>query len=255
MTSWSSVFGSVVDSTGKVVGGATDPDPEVVQATERQRNAIGAFVANGHPGCTGTLIAPRMVLSAAHCAFVGDGTSFVVGPDAAVPVATAKVLAVVRHPSSDFLLAYLDRDLPVDPLDIGEGPATNDVVQTVGYGRTDPGVLPSGDKWWLVESVRASEEGLFHVWGGTNHGLCMGDSGGPALAMREGTPAVVGVLSFGEGDCTGTDVFMRPDAVLDWIRGTMEEWRRHPPKRAGFGWIGGLLIAGIGIGLLWPRRK
>lgn len=250
----------------KVIGGDPHPDPGVIQITPEQQNAIGAFVnADGTPFCTATAIAPRVVLSAAHCGAVGRGTRFVSGQSTLAPEFSATVLAVARHPQfrsgssmSDFLLAYLDRDAPA-ALSLGGPPSVGEVVQTVGYGRTTAIEKGNTARWWLAESVREVRSEDFAVYASGQHGMCMGDSGGPALRMEAGKPVVIGTVSWGEQDCTGTDVFKRADVVRDWIRATIGAWEKSPPRpevgmRAGVGWVVGLLIAGVAVGLVVRGR-
>ena len=261
---WDDIGDAVVDTIPKVVGGDPEPNPKVVQFQPEQQNTVGAFLSGSAVTCTGTVIAPRVVLSAAHCSVVGRGTRFVLGPDAALPIASATVLAVARHPGfragssgSDYLLAYLDRDLPVLPLGVGGPPSVGEVVQTVGYGRTAAATSGNTTRLWLSEQVREVGPDTFAVFSSGQHGMCMGDSGGPVLRMEADQPVVVGILSWGDRDCTGTDVFQRPDVVQDWIRATIENWKTSPPtpQRAGLGWVLGLLLAGMGVGLIVAGRK
>src|SRR5437870_4169995 len=83
-----------VDSTGEnrgsIVGGtATSSFP-----------AVGALTKNGSPFCSGTLIAPRKVATAAHC-LSGMGVSgmrFAFGPNAFSPTSSIAIVAIQPHP-------------------------------------------------------------------------------------------------------------------------------------------------------------
>jgi hypothetical protein len=254
----------VVHIVPKVVGGLPNPSASM-KISEDQQNAVGAFLAeNGMPTCTATAIAPRVVVSAAHCQSVRRGTRFVTGRDARSPVFSAAVLAVARHPNyggaseNDFLLAYLDRDTPA-VFGIGHAPSVGEAVQTVGYGRTDPELRVNSDRWWLLETVRRVDPVEFAVSAEGQHGMCMGDSGGPALLLENNKPVIVGTLSWGDRSCTGTDVYKRLDVAEPWIRDTIAAWQKSPPpplakaKAASVGWLVGLLAAGMLIG--WAVRR
>lgn len=243
-------FGSL--GQGKVIGGDPDPDPGVVTLSPAQRAAVGAFIQGPYPTCTGTLITPRVVLSAGHCTTVVRGTPFVLGDDAARPTAKAIVLAVARRPEADVMLAYLSRDMPVEPLALGGPPVVDGIVQTVGYGRTTADASGNTQRWWLVEPIRTVGPDEFAVYGQGEHGLCLGDSGGPALMMQGGDPVVVGTLSQGEQDCTGTDLFKRTDVSAGWVQGIIEGWEASPPKPyrriSGTAWFLGIVGVGALIG-------
>jgi hypothetical protein len=55
------------------------------------------------------------------------------------------------------------------------------------------------------------------------------------------------------------DFFARPDSVAGWIKETIKAWESSPPKvvaqTAGVGWLMGLLLVGLAVGLVWPRRQ
>jgi secreted trypsin-like serine protease len=225
----------------KVVGGT--PSPVLFDLPVRQQDAIVAFVGgNGRPFCTGTAIAPHVVLSAAHCN-IRPGTRVRIGQNTLAPAAEARVAEVVRHPGwrqlvHDHALVLLDRELPVTPIPVGSRVPSE--VQNVGYGWTSAGTEGNTERWWVAEPVVAQEASYFVVDGAGRHGLCQGDSGGPALAPG---PTVVGTVSQGAVSCVGQDSYSRPDPA--WVRAGLAAWPepgKAPVDWMRYAWIGAAVL-------------
>ncbi|MGZ3405125.1 MAG: S1 family peptidase [Polyangia bacterium] len=174
--------------------------------------------------CTATLIAPRVLLTAAHC--LPDGAM----PDAYFGSAPGDggprlaLLAVERHPafdaallSNDVAMALLTDaapagatpwPLPAAPLDDGAIGAT---LRLVGFGRTAAGDTAAPRKrsgTATLSSLAATELDFAPSPSQT----CEGDSGGPAFATVGGAEAIVGVTSSGDAACAAMARDMRVDA-------------------------------------------
>ena len=201
--------------------------------------AVGALTVEGAAFCTGTLIAPTTVLTAAHCVDYMDGVAgadlrFFTGQgeagllDGGAVVDNAESHAACDGWVGDIGLVYLAEpvdEVPqfvnVDEMLPGTWQGRN--VTLVGYGITGDGLDDSGLKLMTEVQVYAFDEDVFfHYTAGTN--ACFGDSGGPALYEVDGRWTVVGVLSgiFGhmhdDSVCIGGGGYqIRPDVYADWI--------------------------------------
>lgn len=215
-----------------IVGGTpTTGDPAVVVLLvggERYREEF----------CTGTLIAPKTVLTAAHCIKpYGDNQQYWVGFGATVR-STTQVVRVTRqeaHPqyrgsTMDFGLLQLERAVVnVAPIALNERALTNDdvgrSVRHVGFGVTDASGAGSGTKREVTYNVREVRPYTMES-GATGRQTCSGDSGGPAfMVMADGEPEkVAGVVSYGDQYCTLEGWDGRVDAALTWLRPTMALW-------------------------------
>ncbi len=214
-------------------------------------------VAVGSPShgwyCTGALIAPNAVLTAAHCAGGVVGQRILVGADVSdtANVKLYNVIESVSYPvhnkpdDNDLAILILKESVqgvvPAQPADDKMITAAHSVL-VVGFGSTDPeGKMGRGKKRMVEVPIRSySCEGVDRVKFGCFEGLelvaigvdrdsCEGDSGGPAYVEYKGRYYLAGVTSRGVGSkCGDGGIYVRVDKYATWIY--QEVLPLYPPK-------------------------
>jgi hypothetical protein len=221
-----------------ILNGVDGPEPSVVALSADQARAVGFLNLGGTHACTGTLVAPGVVLTAAHCLrFDPPTVTFSVGRNWRSPTATYDAAAWHSHP--DYRVGEVDRDLAVvllarDPTADGVVPLpvhlappqrlTGQVIQAAGYGYTSYDDTSNSILWWVVLDVTREDPVSYIARGDGTTGTCTGDSGGPLLWTHpDGGVRVFGALSLGEAGtrCLGDSYYVRTDepANADFVRG------------------------------------
>jgi hypothetical protein len=174
--------------------------------------------ARGDRTCTGTLIAPTLVLTAKHCivhatsegerALTPDGFRIGFGPSVGeLELRSAETVTWVGAPEDvsidgavdageDLALIGLSDTAPrgeqIYDVDLSFFPVDGQEVRLAGYGLTDPIIGASGTRTLGRGTVEGfdPETGVVQIVGDS---ACYGDSGGPVLAAE--TARVLGVVN------------------------------------------------------------
>jgi len=209
-----------------IIGGTTAPFDEAV-----------VMYATSAGSCTGTLIRPNVVLTAAHCLGGSLGrVSF--GPDLSSFYETVSVIDTFKSrrysagifDGGDAALLRLQRDVTdVEPVPFNTEPLTQaDVgaeIRTVGFGNTD-GVMGTGfgTRRQVTHYILGVDD-QFITFGTPTANTCQGDSGGPTFMAYDGVERVIAVTSFGDAGCMGQSRVDRVDVFVDeFITEVLEAW-------------------------------
>jgi hypothetical protein len=233
----------VIGGTAVVQGGA--PYTVYIQAS----TGSTTFVA-----CTGSVIAPTIILTAAHCVF--DKTTGAAIPASAIAVAAgsvnrpanppANVTAVRPDPyynpatfQADAAILLLNAPVPPAAVPVALAAPANGAlyapgtsVTFTGWGETvadmptsSPTQLQSGTVPILANATCQSSvefhPGYTLCTGGAGYrpATCHGDSGGPLVVATAAGPVQIGITSYGSAVGCGIapDYFTRVSSVQGWI--------------------------------------
>ena len=231
-----------------VIGGTNAPAgkwPDVAAVLFKQSDGTDEQM------CTGTLIAPTVVITAGHCDPSLDpsigvldnvllGTNSLARPQDGETVPVSQVIQYPNSQSSvDVTVLVLGRAAVEAPRPIANGWAKFDItngaaVELVGYGAIDKDGNTYIDDLQQAQSTitdfdctmmsgcntAARPDGEVAA-GGMGIDTCPGDSGGPMYLLASYGTLLAGVTSRGYDNsmyaCGEGGIYGRPDKIVDWI--------------------------------------
>jgi V8-like Glu-specific endopeptidase len=230
-----------------IVNGTNDPgDPSVV--------LVSAILGQLESVCTGEVVSPHVVLTAAHCVdptILKQGSNFTGTPifhvftgynyQAASNSQLLAVKATHYNPAfndttpdgptqgNDIGVVILQNATSLAPLVMNRTPIDNSMagmpVRMVGYGVTSPSDT-TGQTTGIRRQTMVQLGGLWAAnqaileFSETTTGTCEGDSGGPAFMTLGGREVIAGITSFSTTPlCMSSGYDTRIDLFADsWVK-------------------------------------
>jgi secreted trypsin-like serine protease len=236
------------------------PAHAIVGGGAPQAEGIGRSVVTiiGSRGnfCTGALIAPKLVLTAAHCVQPGAAYKLVeYGADRQPLLQDVKSVAI--HPGFNMQAMTAHRATADVALLQIESPVQRKIPSVLGMPRipiiagsrftiagigvTIRGDGKSGGTIRVAGLVATGKPGTLQirlvdpVARGTRDGIgaCTGDSGGPVFEDQQAGPVIVGVISWstgpnGSAGCGGLTGVTPLTLYRDWILQAARQWNSAP---------------------------
>ena len=169
--------------------------------------------------CTGTLIAPSVVITAAHCVNFStqdrDWGYFELGGQYRYRVDASRSLSQTIG-TSDIALLHLSERVPssvATPAQIAQIDSLRDSPMTIyGFGCQDRETLSDGGSW--------HKQSVSFSYGHQTRHLCPGDSGGPVFDDTHGQMVLLNSAFYDYG---GDDIFAAPFAYYQIISAAISE--------------------------------
>lgn len=237
----------IVDPGGIAIESPGDPEEIVNGELENKWPQVVALGAGNFSACTGSLIAPRVILTAGHCSadlpleLVIQFGQAIFGPDVAQATDRIGLVTGEIHPDYvplmggqggqtlpeyDLALLELAEDAPVEPIwfntDKLKDNAVGEEVLSVGFGITSAAGAGGGvkrsatlvvdeiDAQFVLSNVATNPDGA---------NICSGDSGGPQYHYDEATDTWEqwAVHSWGDSNCVYNSGSTRTDVAAEFI--------------------------------------
>ena len=210
-------------------------------------DTAAVFLRN-FPECTGVLIAPDVALTAAHC----DSNITQIKVDATDSMGSGEIIEVAsthsypqHNRTYDISVVVLAEEATTEPRQL----ALDCIIEDDLYDGADVAVVGFGitttqgwdDNTTLMEGFtqvldhdcsdnnvydcnRDVQPGGELVAGGNGVDSCSGDSGGPLYLLTDHGDYLVGITSRAANwtgpSCGEGGIYVRPDAIIDWIEET-----------------------------------
>jgi MYXO-CTERM domain-containing protein len=179
-------------------------------------------------GCTGTLVHPLIVTTAAHCgtghrnAIFGETSS---GAARRIPIEYCRVFQTRGSDATDFAFCKLRTpvtDVPIIPPLMGcevDILKPGQKVVVAGFGDNNDNNGGFGTKRWVETTLNRPDTGRGAQVGGMGKAPCFGDSGGPAFVkLADGSWRAFGIDSSGTGaSCGAGDIMAMIYKAVPWI--------------------------------------
>ncbi len=219
-------------SRTKIVGGDVVTDlKDITMRSTVSLKANGAL-------CTGTIIGPNQVITAAHCMHGTAGLTIGFGPSGS-RIPGIKVIGARAHPSwsdgnsdrtHDIGMVIFEGTLPenLGPVSISPLTGIADGVATIlaGYGHTSKAKNGAGTLRRVTAKIKRfiQEDKEFSMQEGLGVGACYGDSGGPAYIESAGSLTVIGATSRGSNCDSGDGIYSDVRQYQGWFKCTAKEF-------------------------------